>query len=382
MFWDDGDKKYIVSRKELKRMNVNKNWIKKYIPIKQNDAIVLLSGCEPNKDNFGITLDKCISFLKEKNISKIIFYLDDVFRTSLSPLHHVGFNCEERIINKIINQVNIKEYDVYHCEKIKNNYTGVSLFDDTKYMDFFLINQSKKQDYQVVEQPNTLYNKKISCLNNRYEHHRFIITTLLLNEQDVLLTFNDTKSICKNYEDFSDLIDYFHSDDKKIIYQNYKNMIKSKSKFANNIERLPSEEQHGETSILYTQSGFLNLVTETTFIVPYNYISEKTLKPIFTYRPFIILGPPGNLKLMQDMGFETFSKWWDESYDDEYDNAKRITKVYEIVKYILNKSYDELNEMYHEMEPTLIHNINQLKNIPNYFLKLSNQYNKTKKLLI
>lgn len=361
------------------KVNVpNIRWIEEYIPREMNSAIVSLCTCEPEHDNYGITLSNCISMLKDRNIKKINFYLADVFRTSLSPMDGIGFYCEEKIITQIINECGISEYNIYHCEKMKQNTTGDSLFNNVIYMDLFLIEQSQSEQYGLINRPNKMFTSKISCLNNRYEKHRLLITTLLLNRKDVFLSFNNLKGCPHDFKkDMDRLIKYFSNKDKNKIFRNYTSLLKNNSIHQLSQNTLSPEKQHGDKSILYTQSGFVNLVTETTFDIPYNYISEKTLKPMFTFRPFLLLAPPGTLSLLKDMGFKTFDKWWDESYDDEINPSKRVLKVYEISQYILNKSYDELNIMYDEMESILIHNRKQIEKIPIYFSKINKQNSET-----
>jgi hypothetical protein len=43
--------------------------------------------------------------------------------------------------------------------------------------------------------------------------------------------------------------------------------------------------------------------------------------------PFIIVGTHGSLKYLRSYGFQTFGDFWDESYDDEVDDIKRIEKI-------------------------------------------------------
>ena len=60
---------------------------------------------------------------------------------------------------------------------------------------------------------------------------------------------------------------------------------------------------------------FLNIVTETLFNADSIFLSEKTYKPIYMCQPFIIFGNPNSLKKLKELGYKTFDKWWDESYD-------------------------------------------------------------------
>jgi hypothetical protein len=66
------------------------------------------------------------------------------------------------------------------------------------------------------------------------------------------------------------------------------------------------------------------------------------------------------LKKLKEFGFKTFSDWWDESYDTEEDDSKRINKIFELIEHINTKSLDELKDMYISMIPTLQHNFDLL----------------------
>ena len=72
--------------------------------------------------------------------------------------------------------------------------------------------------------------------------------------------------------------------------------------------------------------------------------------------PFLVLGNPKTLEVLKSYGFITFNKWWDESYDDEFDFKKRADMVFNIVKDLCSKSKEEMNTMVKEMETILIHN--------------------------
>lgn len=86
------------------------------------------------------------------------------------------------------------------------------------------------------------------------------------------------------------------------------------------------------------------------------FFTEKTAKALNTFSPFIILGCSGSLKKLNEIGFKTFNDWWDESYDDETDDDKRIIKIHQLVKTLCKLSESEIETMYSEMIPTLKHN--------------------------
>ncbi len=46
------------------------------------------------------------------------------------------------------------------------------------------------------------------------------------------------------------------------------------------------------------------------------------------FHPFIVLGPVGALELIREYGFETFPRFFDESYDEEPGLRERFDDVY------------------------------------------------------
>ena len=75
---------------------------------------------------------------------------------------------------------------------------------------------------------------------------------------------------------------------------------------------------------------------------------------------------PGSLELLQDMGFQTFNNFWDESYDALAGNA-RLEAVFHLCLEIANWSIDKINRMLEQMWPILEHNRQHLKNLPQIY---------------
>lgn len=105
----------------------------------------------------------------------------------------------------------------------------------------------------------------------------------------------------------------------------------------------------------YYQDTFCSIVTETYPAEQYPMFTEKTFKPIVFFHPFILDCPAGGLQLLKDMGFKTFSNWWDEDYDN-YHGEKRLESIFHLILEISNWSTDKINQVYNEMLPVLMHN--------------------------
>jgi len=194
---------------------------------------------------------------------------------------------------------------------------------------------------KIIE-PRT-FEKKFLFLNRLRKPHRIH-----------LLEFFKKKSILDNF------IYSFDSNDKSSPY--YKQISANSNTFNDNVW-----EHHTYNVIPEYTKTFCNIVTETNFgYYPRNwefegspdcvFITEKTEKCFAAGQPFIMVSTPGFLKKLKEIGFKTFDKWWDESYDDEFDFKKRTNMVLQIVKKLCSLSKEEWNTLIYEMQDILIFN--------------------------
>lgn len=76
------------------------------------------------------------------------------------------------------------------------------------------------------------------------------------------------------------------------------------------------------------QDTFASLVTETEMsdgtMIRY---TEKCLKPLLMGHPFVVLGNPRTLRLLEEFGFDVLRDQIDQSYDDELDPQVRLQKA-------------------------------------------------------
>jgi len=88
--------------------------------------------------------------------------------------------------------------------------------------------------------------------------------------------------------------------------------------------------------------------------------TEKTLRPIWLKKPFIVFGSKNYLLYMRQMGFRTFGDFWDEDYDG-YETKERYIRILALLDQLSKKSYSELETMYQDMQRTLQHNYDLLQ---------------------
>jgi len=108
----------------------------------------------------------------------------------------------------------------------------------------------------------------------------------------------------------------------------------------------------------FYNNSYISIVVETEIDDRIMFLTEKTFKPIMCYHPFILLGNKHSLKTLKKLGYKTFSKWWDESYDN-YDNIyDRVYNAFKEVKKICLLDRSTLSDMIKDMESTLEYNAN------------------------
>jgi hypothetical protein len=123
----------------------------------------------------------------------------------------------------------------------------------------------------------------------------------------------------------------------------------------------------------------LHIVTETSFNENELFISEKILKPIVMYQPFVVLGPVNYLSHLRSYGFKTFGDFWDESYDSIDDPQERYLEVQKLILSLNEMSIEEMNKLYQKTKEICIFNrsIHQsmyINSIPKVLERIENEW--------
>lgn len=108
------------------------------------------------------------------------------------------------------------------------------------------------------------------------------------------------------------------------------------------------------------KSSFLHVVPET--VVDRVHLTEKIFKPIILKQPFVLINGCGGLEYLRSYGFKTFNEFWSEDYDNIEDLDARLQAVANIVNYIGDCSFSELELMREKMKPILEYNYNWFYN--------------------
>jgi hypothetical protein len=107
---------------------------------------------------------------------------------------------------------------------------------------------------------------------------------------------------------------------------------------------------------------FVDIVYETWHLGTNFFLTEKFWRAICTRTPFIVVGPQNILHNIRQLGFVTFSDWWDEGYDQDpaYHNIEEIKQVIDQLSLL---STTQLQTMYHSMSAVLDHNLARFRSL-------------------
>lgn len=104
------------------------------------------------------------------------------------------------------------------------------------------------------------------------------------------------------------------------------------------------------------------LVTETVATGRRHHLTEKTFKPICMQMPFVLVSTAGSLQYLRDYGFKTFDNIWDESYDAETNDSKRLEMIADLLKKLDQLSKNEKQDMFNLAIPIIKHNYEHFYN--------------------
>ena len=251
------------------------------------------------------------------------------------------------------------------------------------FHNFYKNGLNKDQPDEVFDEP--IYNdtevppKVFLSWNRRFREHR-ISLALVLEKNNLIdkcmISFAkiDGETSSKTVRDEIDSLRPYQNsnttDNLIRLYHNHLLYIEEEvvERF---YQRCPMEID-GETNINrmcedagYTQDYYKNtlvsLVTETNYNVNECTLTEKSFKPMFNKHPFIIIGVPGSIQGLRDLGFQTFSDFWSEAYDNIDDPSLRLLAIEGILIKIASWTTDEILDFKRRVKPIVEHNYHMFK---------------------
>lgn len=215
------------------------------------------------------------------------------------------------------------------------------------------------------------FDKLILSLNNRAQWNRQALYQFILN-------FNLQEHFYFSYL----LEDRFHVGDRRKLYDE-QNAIIGPIWYNANLDLEAAYQQlpyriddfvhndWGPGSIQFYETSFCSFVNETYIDENYNvFFTEKTMKPLAYGHPMLLFSSAGALQELKNLGFETYSSIFDESYDTIESPQIRFEYLLKLVLELCKLSSDEIKIMYSKIKPVLQHNYNQFWNVwHNQYLK-------------
>lgn len=106
------------------------------------------------------------------------------------------------------------------------------------------------------------------------------------------------------------------------------------------------------------QDSLVYVPTETVYFGRRTHITEKTFKAIALEMPFVLVAPAGSLEYMREYGFQTFGDIFDESYDEETDDIRRVERVVRLLGDLDQLTVKERQQIHRACLPRVEHNYN------------------------
>lgn len=105
--------------------------------------------------------------------------------------------------------------------------------------------------------------------------------------------------------------------------------------------------------------SYFNVILETMIEVDNSggqFVTEKTFKPIFNNQFFVAVSSMDHQRHLRDLGYRTFGRLIDESYDSISNHQERFEAVLALTKYLAGMNWEDLHSLYQKLKPEITHN--------------------------
>lgn len=263
------------------------------------------------------------------------------------PKNSVHFVCmnliiEESVIKKkmpIIGHSNVYKSETYLISPYKPTDEFFDIGLSENHMVFLNYNKSNRFKFRIYLMLNYIKHDllKDGLVSFSENFKREDIGKIIENDS----TFDFNSNVIYAYNNITPL----YIDD---LLKNYFNSSKDDTSRFDNLGQMVQSNHYNKS--------FISLVSETLVIKDTVYLSEKTFKPILMGHPFITVSSTGTLKKIKELGYKTFDRWWDESYDACDTYQERIDSIILILKELQKKTNKERIQMRDEMLDVLKYN--------------------------
>jgi hypothetical protein len=135
---------------------------------------------------------------------------------------------------------------------------------------------------------------------------------------------------------------------------------------------------HSRVPLTHYTNSYCSIILETHYDSDSSggaFITEKTFKALKHGHPFVVVGCPGTLNTLRQLGYRTFDHAIDNSYDNETDNTKRWNMIRTVIKHLQNNK--DMKSWFETCRDDLEHNQrlfaqSKLTRLNNLLTKLGN----------
>lgn len=301
------------------------------------------------------------AFVEHKHLKALHSYFDHIHGI---PLHKVIY------LTGAINAKEIyEEYcDVYNIPNEPRHRLNIVTYASSEH----IFANNLKGD-EPIYNTDIVPHKLFLMWNRRYRPHRIQLSALLeknnlIDRSFISLPSCHIETPIMTFQNEIRHMDLVHQFAHMGLEQEHVDRLESKLPLVlddeHNIVQMCSDE--GNVNRHYYQNSLISIVTETNFYEPEVTLTEKSFKPLKEKHPFILVGVPGCLQGLRDLGYQTFSEFWDESYDTITDPIPRMRKLDEVLQYIGSWDHNKILDFRRRVKPVLDHNYQTLKNSSRY----------------
>ncbi len=336
-----------------------------YIVSENRKNILLIETKEGYKSFIRMLDDELVSFISSSDITVLVCSVADassegMFLELLKCVKKHGIENKIKYVDTNVHLSKYKDVFAFHYFFEESVLTKENFFDGS-------VNDLGYESKQIQESElDSFRNKKFLCFSrNNDKHHRLS----LLHDY---LTNDFSDSYFSFLQSVVPYCSIYHGDENLLSADEYN-------------EKLPIElDTDGKINNFRTDNAFpkelfldsvINICSETSFENNELFITEKVLKPILNFQPFILIGPYQYLKELRKLGFKTFGDFWDESYDEIENPKERYMKIRELILNLNKKTIEELNLLYKNVKHICIYNNRKFNslNIENSIIKIFNK---------
>lgn len=232
------------------------------------------------------------------------------------------------------------------------NYTSQSIDAFTTWLprDFMANHNHKQPEYRPVDNKN-LY----LCYNRTIRPHRkFLLANLYKNNliDRGIISFGQKLNSDAIRHEFV-VEKQFHYED---ICQGLSDItpIEIDMDLRTNNPAIDIQPDHYEKT-------FISVMPETHYEDGILFRSEKIWKTLAVGHPFMVISCAGFLESLKELGYKTYGKWINESYDAEPNWLRRIHLITQEIKRLSSLSIDNLKAMREEMKEDVQYNMDLLR---------------------